>query len=175
MAGSRRALRLGALALAALGLGAAGAAAQPPARELAERWLLRTCELGSEPLERALRAAPDDVARLLVAAFRSGPSPARVAAIEEAARARFALRQGALARRHGSGLSRADLERAAATTEGEFVARAREAFELGYRTQALRGVVVASPALARTLLEDASQDRTSPLREVALHLLQQLP
>lgn len=175
MSASRRPLALPALAAGALLLVALGAGAQPSAAELAERWLLRTCDLGSAGLERALLAQSAAVARIFASAFRTGPPPGLVAGVEQAARDRFARRQHTLAEPGGTGLSRDDLDRAAQIGEADFVARAHEAFVLGYRTQALRGLVVVHPDLARALLEDESQDPDSPLQETAARLLARLP
>lgn len=148
--------------------------AQSSAREVAESWLLRTCDLEPDAAA-ALRPEAAEVTRLFLEAFRSGPSRRLVDVVRLAARDRFARRARTLATPDAAGLSPRDIERAARVTEEEFVARAVANFVVGYRTQAVRGLVLVQPSLARKLLSSEADDEGSPLRRAARALLRTGP
>lgn len=170
-----------ALVGAALTAAAAPTWAQPaseallPAQELAESWLLRDCELGVNAVQESLRRQPDRLAELFLAAFRTGPSDDLLARTERASRVRFALRQRVLEEPARWGLSHIDLTRVTNVSEEEYVARDLATLRLRYRTQALRGLVVARPALARPLLQGEARDGRSPLAGIAARLLADYP
>jgi hypothetical protein len=148
---------------------------RPPPERLVESWLLRDCELSLADAQESLRKQADAVAELLVVAFRKGPGPALLARAEQAARARFAMRQRVLRDPARLGLPHIDLAHAADLSEADYVAREQMSFQLRYRTQALRGLVVVRSDRARPLLLEVAGDPDSPLREVAARLLDRLP
>jgi hypothetical protein len=163
---------------ALLALALAGVATSPPTRsqpgEVAQSWLLRTCDLGSDEALARMRAEEDEVDKVLLAAFREGPPAAILEEVAEAARERFALRRRALAAPEAVGLARSDLSRARRVTEREYVERALHSLRLGYRTQALRGLLALRPDIALPLLSREASDPDSPLRGTAARLLEQM-
>ena len=93
----------------------------------------------------------------------------------DAARARYTQRRRVLAEPDRWGLSHLDLTRVASVSEGEYIARDVASLRLRYRTQALRGLAVVRPDLARPLLEGEARDARSPLAEIATRLLANYP
>jgi hypothetical protein len=148
---------------------------EPQPEELAQSWLLGDCDLGVADVQERMRKQADAVAELLLVAFRKGPSDALAAKTEQEARARFALRRKVLTEPDVLGLSPIDLARVANVSEADHVARVLDSLRLRYRTQALRGLLQVRPDLALPVLAREANDRESPLREVAVQLLESHP
>jgi hypothetical protein len=147
----------------------------PAPKELARSWLLRDCELGAADVEKSMREHEDRLSDLFLAAFHDGPPDALAAGVERNARAHFTLRRRALEHPKPWLPSHVDLGRVAALSEAEYVARELERLRLRYRSQALRGLLVVRPDLARRLLAEQAGDARSPLRDVAARLLERQP
>jgi hypothetical protein len=158
-----------AICAAAIWLGPARA--ESPAQELTLDWLLRSCDLQLDRAVASLQRETTEVTRLLLEAYRSGPPPALIEQVSQAASVRFSRRAVILGRPDGAGLSPQNLERAKKVDREEFVAHAVTRFVIGYRTQALRGLAILEPRLAEDLLSSEASDERSKLRDAARSLL----
>lgn len=139
--------------------------------QLMKLWLLEDCALPTDgKLVAVLRKRRAEVAPLLRRALDEGPPKELIAETEGGARVRFTKTRQALEDPQRLGLSDEDVKRASARTEAQFVARAQEGLEAGYRSQALLGLVAVLGAEANAIVDSIAADANSPARTTALLL-----
>ncbi len=145
-------------------------------RDLAESWLLKSCEVGDAvPLTRDIAQSGDAFVSTFLEAFGRGPTPTAVRDVDETAAARFAQRQAVLLSPGGTGLSAADLDRARRVRRSDYLTQARDEFEWQYRSNALRALGLIGGNEAEALLRGVAADRRSPFAEEATAALELLP
>jgi len=124
-----------------------------PVAELARTWLLRNCGIAEEPLlEAAVIRRAEELTPVFTRAWENGPPEALLAEARDSALKRFERNRAAL-EGEGLGLSVDDARRARARTADDFVGRALESLEIGYRSQALRGLYLGGSETGRQLVQ----------------------
>jgi len=143
--------------------------------DLAQTWLLRDCGIEDEPLlEAAVVQHAAELTPIFRIAWEEGPPERLVAETRQQASERFARNRAALRDPESLGLSSEDAERASARTAEDFVARSVQSLEIGYRTQALRGLFLTAGDEGRALVEQvARQQEESALADAARLLLKE--
>ena len=157
-----------------LATSAFGQALSENARAQATHWLLDNCGLQSSLRNDLRSAASPALEAFFLDAARNGPDSSQVAEIEKAAAQRYELRQQALKRPEGLGLSAQDIEEARKVTREDFVAQEKKDFDLRFRSQAVAGLGLTGGAKAKTELQQISKDEKSPLRTSAQQALVEL-
>lgn len=141
--------------------------------DVAQTWLLRNCGIDDEPLlELAIARNAEELAPLFLSAWEEGPAQELVREVREGARGRFDRNRATLQDAEGLGLSAEDAERAAARSADDFVDRAVKSFEVGYRSQALRGLYLVGGEEGRQLVEQVAGGEESAFKEIARLVLE---
>jgi hypothetical protein len=167
--------RIGAVALLIVVVANAwGQALTEDLRAQATRWLLDNCGLQSSLRNDLRSAASPALESFFLDAARNGPNSSQIAEIEKAAAQHYELRQQALKRPEGLGLSAQDIEEARKVTREDFIAQEKQVFDLRYRSQAVAGLGITGGAKAKAELQQISRDEKSPLRSSAQQALSEL-
>ena len=140
--------------------------------DLAQVWLLRDCGTLDEPLlEAAVLQHAEGLRPLFSRAWEEGPPEESFKGVREDARSRFDRNRAALEDAGSLGLTSEDAKRAGSRTVDDFVKRAVDSFETGYRSQALRGLYFVGGDEGRQLLEQIAGEEDSPFGDAARILL----
>jgi hypothetical protein len=167
--------RIGTAALLlAMAVSAWGQALSDDARAVATHWLVDNCGLQSSLRNDIRSAASPALEAFFLDAARKGPDSSQIAEIEKAAAQHYELRQQALKRPEGLGLSAQDIEDARKVTREDFIAQEKKDFDLRFRSQAVAGLGITGGTKAKTELQQISKDEKSPLRTSAQQALTEL-
>jgi hypothetical protein len=160
--------------LLVLGTSVWGQTLSDEVRALAVRWLFNDCGLQDSLRDDLRSAANPALEAFFLDAAQKGPDSSQIAEIEKAATQRYELRQQALKRPEGLGLSAQEIEEARKITREDFIAQEKKDFDLRFRSQALAGLGITGGSKAKTELQQISKDEKSPLRSSAQQALAQL-
>ena len=147
----------------------------PEALKAAQTWLLKDCDVGEQDqLSVILRKYKDQLEPFFTNALNAGPDAQLLAKVEQAASARFDLRQEALKTGRGLGVSAEGLAAARKMTRQEYIAGEKENFVTSYKSGAVAALGVVGGDNARAVLSALAADVNSPLQGTARQALLQL-